>query len=102
MGVVVRETAKDMAIATDRVTANSRNKRPTIPPIMRIGMNTAISDTLMESTVKPISFAPRSAASIGRTPSSRYREMFSMTTIASSTTKPVEMVRAISDRLSRL
>jgi hypothetical protein len=30
------------------------------------------------------------------------REMFSIITMASSTTKPVEMVRAMSDRLSRL
>jgi hypothetical protein len=43
--------------------------------------------------------APRQAASC---PLSRWREMFSITTMASSTTKPVEMVRAISDRLSRL
>ena len=35
-------------------------------------------------------------------PASRWREMFSMTTMASSTTKPVEMVSAISERLSRL
>ena len=33
-------------------------------------------------------------------PSSRWREMFSMTTMASSTTNPVAMVRAMSDRLS--
>ena len=31
-----------------------------------------------------------------------YRVMFSITTIASSTTNPVEMVSAINDRLSRL
>ena len=31
-----------------------------------------------------------------------WREIFSSTTMASSTTKPVEMVSAISDRLSRL
>ena len=35
-------------------------------------------------------------------PFSRWRVMFSITTMASSTTKPVEMVRAISERLSRL
>ncbi len=39
---------------------------------------------------------------MGGTPSSMSRVMFSITTIASSTTKPVEMVSAISDRLSRL
>ncbi len=46
-------------MATESVTANSRNSRPTIPPISKMGMNTAISEILMESTVKPIS--PRAA-----------------------------------------
>ena len=65
-------------------------------------MNTAISDMLMENTVNPISLAPFSAAAKGFIPSSRWREMFSITTMASSTTNPVEIVSAISDRLSRL
>jgi hypothetical protein len=37
-----------------------------------------------------------------RSPSSMKRLMFSVTTMASSTTNPVEMVSAINDRLSRL
>ena len=49
-------------MATLRVTANSRNSRPTIPPISKIGMKTATSEVLMESTVKPISREPWSAA----------------------------------------
>jgi energy-coupling factor transporter transmembrane protein EcfT len=65
-------------------------------------MKTAISETLMEKTVNPISFAPSNAAAKGFIPASRWREMFSMTTMASSTTNPVEMVSAISERLSRL
>jgi len=36
-------------MASDKVSANSRNSRPTMPPISRIGMNTAISDRLMET-----------------------------------------------------
>ena len=63
-------------------------------------MNTAISETVSEITVKPISLAPRSAASNGSSPSSMWRTMFSIITMASSTTKPVPMVSAISDRLS--
>ena len=66
------------------------------------GMNTAISETVSEITVKPISLAPRSAASIAPSPSSICRTMFSIITIASSTTKPVPMVSAINERLSRL
>ncbi len=43
---------------------------------------------------------PSIAAWKGDFPLSRWREMFSMTTIASSTTNPVEIVRAIRLRLS--
>ena len=68
----------------------------------RSGMKTASSDTVIETIVKPICFAPLSAASMGASPSSMKRVMFSVTTMASSTTKPVEIVSAMSDRLSRL
>src|SRR5262245_61722051 len=102
IGVVVSDTASDTRIATESVTANSRNSRPTMPPISRIGMNTAMSDTLIDSTVKLTSLAPRSAAWKGVRPRSMWRDTFSSTTIASSTTNPVAMVSAISDRLFRL
>ena len=92
----------DTTIAVDSVTANSRNSRPTMPPMSSSGMKTATSEMLIVNTVKPISWAPLSAAAIGFMPSSRWREMFSITTIASSTTKPVAIVSAISDRLSML
>ncbi len=64
------------------------------------GMNTAISERVSEITVKPISLAPRSAASNGSSPFSMCRTMFSIMTMASSTTKPVPIVSAMSDRLS--
>ncbi len=101
IGVVVREISSETVIAVDRVMANSRNRRPMMPPISRIGRKTAISDTLIDSTVKPTSWAPFRAASMRPMPSSTWRVTFSSTTMASSTTKPVAMVRAISDRLSR-
>ena len=53
------------------VTANSRNSRPTLPAMSRIGMKTATSDVLIESTVKPISREPLSAACSGGSPASR-------------------------------
>ena len=84
------------------MTANSRNKRPTMSPMNSSGISTAISETVSDRIVKPICSAPLSAASSGLSPSSMKREMFSIITIASSTTKPVEIVSAISDRLSRL
>ena len=41
IGVSVSETSADMATATLSVTANSRKRRPTMPPMSRIGTNTA-------------------------------------------------------------
>ena len=58
MGVAVSEITIETRIATESVTANSRNSRPTIPPISSSGMKTAISEKLMVSTVNPISCAP--------------------------------------------
>ena len=84
------------------VTANSWNSRPMMPPMNSTGMNTAVSDSVIDTMVKPISRAPSSAACSGRFPISRCRTMFSSITMASSTTKPTERVSAISDRLSRL
>ena len=100
MGVNVSETTAEMTMVTASVTANSRKRRPTTSPINSNGMSTAISETVSDTMVKPIWPAPVSAASIGSMPSSRKRVMFSIITIASSTTKPVEMVSAISERLS--
>ena len=87
-------------MAIDITAANSRKSRPTRPPIRKIGMKTAMSETLMDSTVKPISCAPTSAACATGIPASRWRITFSTTTMASSTTKPVAIVSAISERLS--
>ena len=65
-------------------------------------MNTAASDSVIETMVKPISLDPFSAASSGFSPISMWRTMFSSITMASSTTKPMERISAIIDRLSRL
>ena len=62
VGVVVRETNNDTPMAMLKTTANSRNSRPTMPPIMRMGIKTATSEVLMERTVKPISRDPENAA----------------------------------------
>ncbi len=52
--------------------------------------------------MKPTSFAPSNAASNRLMPASMWRVMFSSTTMASSTTKPVATVSAMSERLSRV
>ena len=61
-GVVVSEMTMETTMAVESVMANSRKRRPTMPPISRMGMKTAISDMLIEKTVKPISLAPLRAA----------------------------------------
>jgi hypothetical protein len=60
-----------MAIANASVTENSRNIRPTIPPINRSGMNAAISEIEIDMTVKPICLAPSKVARRGDAPRSR-------------------------------
>ena len=99
IGVVVSEMTSDIKTAADSVTANSRNKRPTCPPMNSSGINTATSDRLIDNTVKPTSRAPSSAALKRSMPASMWRLVFSSTTIASSTTKPVATVSAIRLRL---
>ena len=48
------------------VTANSWNSRPTMPPMNSTGMNTAASEKVIETMVKPISCEPSSAACMRR------------------------------------
>ena len=69
-GVRVSDMKADMTTATVTVTANSRNSRPTMPPMNSSGMNTAISEKVIDTMVKPIWPAPFSAASNGRSPAS--------------------------------
>ncbi len=102
IGVVVSEISSEIITAADKVTANSRNRRPTWPPMNSRGMNTATSDRLIDNTVKPTSRAPSSAALKRSMPASMWRAVFSSTTMASSTTKPVATVSAIRLRLFRL
>ena len=64
------------------------------------GMKAAISETEIDTTVKPICFAPFKVARKGDAPRSRWRNAFSIITMASSTTKPTLTASAISDRLS--
>ena len=58
IGVSVTDTTPEIRIAVVIVTANSRNSRPRMPLMNRIGMNTAASDIVIETIVKPISFEP--------------------------------------------
>ena len=58
IGVRVSETTAEMMMVTARVTANSRNRRPTTSPMKSNGISTAISETVSETMVKPICSAP--------------------------------------------
>ena len=102
MGVVVNDTNSEIRIAEVMTTANSWNKRPRTPPMNSMGMNTATSDTLMATTVKPMSRVPCNTAWRKGMPRSRKRVICSSTTMASSTTKPVAIVKAIRLRLFKL
>ena len=64
------------------------------------GMNTAASEIVIDRIVKPISLAPLRAASMRLSPASMWRTMFSSMTTASSTTKPTQSVRAMSEMMS--
>ena len=70
MGVNVSDTKPETRMAALTVTANSRNKRPSIPPMNRTGMNTAARERVMDTMVKPISRDPMRAASKAFSPSS--------------------------------
>ena len=54
IGVTVKDTTVEIAIANASVAQNSRKKRPMIPPMKSRGMNAAVNDMLIEMTVKPI------------------------------------------------
>src|SRR4029077_14153063 len=62
IGVSVTDTTPEIRIAAQIVTANSRNKRPSTPPMNRTGMNTAASESVIETIVNPISRDPTSDA----------------------------------------
>ncbi len=66
------------------------------------GMNTAASEIVIEMMVKTISREPSRVACITLLPCSMWRVMFSSMTMASSTTKPTQRVKAINEMLSRL
>src|SRR5271168_2897252 len=68
MGVSVRETNAENMMVTARVTANSRNRRPTISAMNSRGINTAISETVSDTMVNPISADPLYADCIADSP----------------------------------
>ena len=100
IGISVNAVTLENATAAAIAKANSVNNRPILPCKNTSGTNTAINTKVVAITAKPTSRAPRYAASKGGSPSSMRREMFSSTTMASSTTKPI--ARTSANKVSRL
>ena len=70
IGVSVSETKAEIRIATARVMANSRKRRPTTSPMKSSGISTATSENVSEMMVKAICCEPLRAASMRESPSS--------------------------------
>ncbi len=70
IGVSVRATAAETRMAAASVSANSRNRRPTMSPMNSRGISTAMSDTVSDRIVNPICPAPLKAAARGASPAS--------------------------------
>ena len=88
-GVIVKETNAETKTAPATTTPNSLNKEPMKPCKNITGINTTANVMEVEITAKKISLLPSLAASFKLNPSSNFLNIFSVTTIPSSTTKPV-------------
>ncbi len=58
IGVRVKETSSDTAMANAEVNPNELINRPTMPPMKPTGRNTASSDNVVAITASPISRVP--------------------------------------------
>ena len=96
IGVSVRAMKPETHTAPASASANSTNSRPVRPGVKASGAYTATSVSVIVTTAKPISRAPRMPAEKGSIPSSMWRKMFSSITMASSTTRPMASTSASS------
>ena len=106
IGVTVSAANDEITTAPAITKANSRKRRPVIPSINTMGKNTASKVMVVEITAKKISLAPSIPAARGRIPFSIRMYIFSVITMASSTTKPTEstiasMVSTLIEKPSR-
>ncbi len=93
-GTIVRATSSEASRASELVMANGRNSSPTWPPTSASGRKTATVVRVEAVIAVATSRTPVSTASDRRCPSPRWRWMFSITTMESSTTRPIAIVRA--------
>ena len=94
IGVKVNAANEEIITEPEITILNSRNSRPVIPSIKTIGKNTATSVIVVEITAKKISLAPSMPASFGAIPFSIRMYIFSVITMASSTTSPTDSTMA--------
>ena len=91
---MVSETSSEAISAMAMVRANGRNSSPVDPLTNEIGKKTA-TVVMVDAVMAPATSrtAPTMVSALS-TPATRWRLMFSITTIESSTTRPIAMVRA--------
>ncbi len=82
-------TNSDTSTANATVTPNWKKILPIMPPMNATGMNTAMTASVVAITARPISLVPSRAARWWSFPISRWRTMFSRTTMASSMSRPI-------------
>ncbi|MPM88630.1 hypothetical protein SDC9_135734 [bioreactor metagenome] len=95
----VKATKLDIITAPAITIENSRKSLPVTPCKKTIGKKTATSVTVVAITAKKISLDPSIAAFLGFIPLSILVYMFSITTMASSTTSPIASTRASKVRM---
>ena len=88
MGVSRRATTSEKNTAIAAVQPNWTKNLPAMPLMKAVGRNTAIRVKVVAITARPISSAASVAACSGGFPWARWRMMFSISTMASSTRMP--------------
>ena len=93
MGVSVSAISPENKTDAASAMPNSVNNRPVFPPMKDSGKKTETSTRVVAITAKAISRDPSREASNGSSPNSMRRWIFSSTTMASSTTRPMASTR---------
>ncbi|GBD30564.1 hypothetical protein HRbin32_01672 [bacterium HR32] len=93
MGVRVKAANRLNSVTVATVRPKGRRSCPNTPPDRPRGTNTTTSTRVMATAARPISLRPFRAASAGGSPRSRWRWMFSRTTMESSTRIPMARER---------
>ncbi len=93
IGVKVRADVVDTVMMMHIIQPSSRNSTPDMPDTRVSGKNTPIMVSVDATTEIATSLVPWMAACFGSEPRSMWLVTFSSTTIASSTTLPMAMLR---------